>query len=82
MTTGSLDLRIPIGLLFAIIGGLLAAFGLASDRAIYGRSLGINVNLWWGLIMLVFGALMIAFGRRKSRVPAQELSGSPADSTP
>jgi hypothetical protein len=81
MTTGSLDLRIPIGLLFAILGGLLSAFGLASDPAIYGRSLGINVNLWWGLIMLVFGALMIAFGRRKSRAPAQKAAGPPGDST-
>ena len=73
--------RIPIGLLFAILGALLAAFGLASDPAIYGRSLGINVNLWWGLILLVFGALMIGFGRRKPKAPAQEASGSPGDAS-
>jgi hypothetical protein len=63
----TLDIRIPIGLLFAILGALLAAYGLASDPAIYRRSLDININLWWGLTMLVFGALMIAFGRRKRR---------------
>jgi uncharacterized YccA/Bax inhibitor family protein len=54
-----LDLRLPIGLMFSIIGVLLAAFGVASDRAIYERSLGINVNLWWGLVLLGFGVVML-----------------------
>jgi hypothetical protein len=63
----TLDIRMPIGLLFAIVGGLLVAYGLISDRALYRRSLGININLWWGLAMLAFGALMILLGRRRSR---------------
>ncbi len=63
----SLDVRIPIGLLFAILGALLAVYGIASDAAIYQASLGINVNLWWGLVMLVFGALMLALGWRGAR---------------
>jgi hypothetical protein len=54
-----LDLRLPIGLMFSIIGALLAVFGFASDPAIYQRSLGINVNLWWGLVLLVFGLVML-----------------------
>jgi hypothetical protein len=33
------------------------------DPAMYDRSLGININLWWGLVMLIFGALMLALGR-------------------
>lgn len=61
----SLDIRVPIGLLFLSIGVLLVAYGLISDRAIYARSLDININLWWGLVMLVFGGLMVAFGKRK-----------------
>jgi hypothetical protein len=65
----SLDIRVPIGLLFTILGALLVAFGLASDPAIYRRSLGVNINLWWGLVMLAFGILMVVFGRRKSRAP-------------
>ena len=59
-----LDIRIPIGYSFVVLGGLLAVFGIASnfnigaDRAIYDQhSLGINVNLWWGLIMAAFGGL-------------------------
>ena len=60
----SLDIRLPIGLLFVATGGLLAAYGLASDKAIYARSLGININLWWGLVMLAFGVMMTVLGRR------------------
>jgi hypothetical protein len=54
-----LDLRLPIGLMFSIFGVLLAGFGMVSDSAIYDRSLGINVNLWWGLILLLFGLVML-----------------------
>ena len=57
----NLDLRLPIGLMFAINGALLTGFGLMSDDAIYARSLGINVNLWWGLVLLVFGLVMLGF---------------------
>jgi hypothetical protein len=63
----SLDLRVPIGLLFATLGALLVVYGLFTafaDPAMYDRSLGININLWWGLAMLAFGALMVALGRR------------------
>jgi hypothetical protein len=55
----SLDLRVPIGLLFGILGALLALYGLVSDPAIYQVSLGINVNLWWGLVLLLFGGVML-----------------------
>ena len=66
----NLDLRLPIGLMFSIIGVLLTVFGLISDHAIYARSLGINVNLWWGLVLLAFGMVMLGFmaRARKSRV--------------
>lgn len=59
-----LDLRWPVGLLFTLLGALLVVFGLASDPAIYVRSLGVNVNLWWGVVMMVFGLLMIGLARR------------------
>jgi hypothetical protein len=60
-----LDIRLPLGLLFTFLGVLLAGYGLIADPAIYGRSLGINVNLWWGLAMLVFGAAMLWLARRR-----------------
>jgi hypothetical protein len=64
MTTNGLDIRTPIGLMFSILGALLAGYGLVADPAIYARSLGLNVNLWWGAVLLVFGATMLALGRR------------------
>jgi hypothetical protein len=66
----SLDLRVPIGLFFGLTGLLLTGYGLVSDPAIYRASLGINVNLWWGLVLVVFGAVMLAtawIGRRRQR---------------
>jgi hypothetical protein len=65
-----LDIRLPIGLMFSIFGLLLAGFGLCSDPAIYAEhSLGINVNLDWGLVLLAFGStmLLVAIRARRSR---------------
>jgi hypothetical protein len=59
-----LDIRIPLGVMFTIIGFLLAGFGFFSDPAIYQRSLGIDVNLWWGLVLVVFGTVMLWLGWR------------------
>jgi len=59
-----LDIRLPIGLMFTLLGALLAVFGLISDSSSFRNSLGINVNLWWGLVMLLFGGLMLAFAAR------------------
>lgn len=62
-----LDIRLPIGVLFTMLGLLLGGYGLASDPATYQRALGVNVNLYWGAVMLVFGMvmLMLALSRRK-----------------
>jgi hypothetical protein len=43
---------------------ILAGYGVVSDPAIYARSLGINMNLWWGLVMVACGAVMLALARR------------------
>jgi multisubunit Na+/H+ antiporter MnhG subunit len=59
-----LDIRLPIGGFFALIGIVLAAYGIMSDPSIYQRSLGINVNTIWGLLLVVFGVGMLFFGRR------------------
>lgn len=72
----SLDIRLPIGLMFAVLGALLTVFGIASDKAIYDRSLGININLWWGLLLFAFGAIMFILGRRGTS------AARPADDTP
>ncbi len=59
-----LDVRLPIGLLFSLFGVLLTGFGLVSDKQIYQRSLGININLGWGIVLLLFGVAMLALALR------------------
>jgi len=59
-----LDIRIPVGALFSLLGILLAGYGLHGGVALAQRSLGINIDLWWGLVMLVFGAAMLALAWR------------------
>jgi hypothetical protein len=58
-----LDLRLPIGLIFTLLGALLVVYGLVtgSDAELYQRSLGLNINLIWGGVILLFGALMLGF---------------------
>jgi multisubunit Na+/H+ antiporter MnhG subunit len=59
------DLRLPISLMFSLFGAILTVYGLISGPEIYQRSLGINVNLWWGAALLIFGLLMLFFALRK-----------------
>ena len=56
-----LDIRWPIGLMFTLIGVLLTGYGAmtASDTEMYKRSLDINIDLRWGLVLLVFGLIML-----------------------
>lgn len=66
------DIRMPIGYLFTIFGALLVLFGLfTSNEAMYQRSLGINIDLWWGGVLLIFGLLM-AFAARRARSRIQQ----------
>jgi hypothetical protein len=62
----NVDPRIAVGMFFSLTGTILAAFGLSTrDRMdMYSKSAGIDANLWWGLALLVFGIVMLAFGRR------------------
>ena len=75
-----LDIRLPIGLLFSALGLMLTAFGAASDKGIYQRSIGLNVNLAWGTVLLVFGLIMVVLGSRRSaiRLRPQGSSDGPA----
>ncbi|MGO8757603.1 MAG: hypothetical protein ACLQG3_05715 [Terracidiphilus sp.] len=59
------DARISIGMLFTLTGTVLTAFGLATrdHPDVYSRSLGIDANLWWGPVLLLFGIVVLALGR-------------------
>ena len=61
-----LDIRVPLGLIFLITGGIMTVYGLFTRGSeIYARSMGINLNLGWGLVMVLFGAVMFFVGRRQ-----------------
>jgi hypothetical protein len=60
-----LDLIIPIGVLFSLYGVILSLHGAFSDPTLNERSLGINMNLRWGLVLLVFGIAMLLLSSRK-----------------
>jgi len=64
-----LDVRLPIGMMFSIFGLMLVFFGLVADPAIYEKSLGVNLNLWWGLVLVLFGIgmLWLAWRGREGR---------------
>lgn len=55
-----LDIRLPLGLLFVVTGGMMAVYGLITHgSAIYEKSLGININLVWGVVLSLFGLTML-----------------------
>jgi intracellular septation protein A len=63
------DLRLPIGIMFSLFGLILTVFGAISDKAIYQHSLGININLVWGIVLLVFGVFMLFLALRGGKKP-------------
>jgi putative Mn2+ efflux pump MntP len=56
-----LDIKFPIGLMFTIFGVLLTIYGLSTmgNAEMYEKSLNININLWSGLLMTLFGLAML-----------------------
>jgi hypothetical protein len=64
-----LDIRWPIGLMFSLIGVLLTGYGAANSSASMTNTGGreININLIWGIVLLVFGVLMVFFAYRGGR---------------
>jgi hypothetical protein len=61
-----MDVRLPIGGLFSVLGVIIAGYGVATagNHEVYVRSLSVNVNLWWGIVMAVFGVTLIALAKR------------------
>ena len=73
-----LDIRWPIGLMFSLIGAMLVIFGVitGSGNEIYQRSLGINVNLCWGSLLLIFGVIMLVLAWRGSKAGPSDKPGA------
>jgi hypothetical protein len=70
-----LDVRLPVGLMFAIMGALLMIYGAFGDHAIYARSLDINVNLIWGGVLLAAGAMFLGLAARGSSARSEGKRG-------
>ena len=64
-----IDIKFPIGLMFTILGIVLSVYGYMTrfDVELYRKSLDININLWTGMAMLVFGILMLLFSKRTKK---------------
>ena len=59
------DLRMPIGILFTLFGLILTGYGLFTKGSeIYAKSLGYNLNISWGIVLLVFGGIMLLLAIR------------------
>jgi len=63
----NIDIRLPIGILFSLLGAILAVYGFFGNAWHYEQSLGVNLNLEWGFVLLIFGLVMLVFGRRAMR---------------
>jgi hypothetical protein len=61
------DLRIPLGFLFATLGALLVIAGLIASPESTARGLGLNINIIWGAVMIVFGILCLILAKREAR---------------
>jgi len=63
------DIRMPIGMLFTLFGILLIGYGAATRESVMyaDHSLGLNMNLWWGGALLVFGLAMLALTRLRRK---------------
>jgi hypothetical protein len=59
------DLRRPTGFLFALLGFILVAYGLIFPEVQAPLEPGVNVNLWCGLMLLIFGGCLLWLSYRK-----------------
>ena len=60
-----LDIRVPIGVMMGLMGLMLVGYGILGPHEIYARSLGININLLWGSVLVVFAVVMLVLGLRR-----------------
>ena len=78
-----LDIRLPLGLLFLVTGGMMTVYGLFTHgSAIYQKSLGIDINLVWGLVLSLFGVAMLLLAYRERRRTASAPPVTPSSEVP
>ena len=75
-TSHALAIGFYIAALVLIIGTILVLYGLLGPTAQTGKSLGININLWWGLVMVVVGCVILGMSLASPRRRAARRSGN------
>lgn len=73
----AIDIRWPIGALFAAMGITLTIYGAVHPSFGPVVPLRINLDVWWGLVLVVFGGLMMWGARRADRRAAGQLPEAP-----
>ena len=63
------DIRRLIGAVFTVYGLILVALGIFGSHVTKNKANGTNVDLWTGLGMLVFAALMIFWALSRPTMP-------------
>ena len=72
-----LDVRTPAGVMFLILGGLLVLYGALGDPSVYQRSLGVNINVYWGAVMIAFGAALLIWRRLSAPIAPDPVCEDP-----
>jgi len=61
-----LDLRVPSGWFFTLLGVILLFEGVFQPQ-VRAALTDVNVNLYCGIVMLVFGVFLLSLARRGAR---------------
>lgn len=68
-----LDVRKPIGYMFVVVGAILVIYGIVQPQittlTLVGEpaSYQLNLDLPWGFLMFVFGAIMLVLAQRDAK---------------
>jgi hypothetical protein len=68
-TANRFDVRRLIGALFCLYGVILVALGAFGSHTVKNKADGINIDLWTGLAMIVFGVLMVVWALARPVMP-------------
>lgn len=63
------DIRRIIGGLFVLYGVILTVTGVVGSEEVKNKAAGINIDVWTGLAMFVFGVLMIGWALARPVAP-------------
>ena len=66
----TLDIRQPMGLMFTVVGTLLALYGLVAGTTAGGAA-SFNIDAWWGGLLTLFGLVMLGLAARARRAAAR-----------